>query len=71
MIIIEEWFPGIGVTCCLEVFTGYSQNSSQSLGHLRSWAAGGLMFKKTPASHQKAVFNNKNNNNDNNNNTPP
>ena len=54
------------------VLTGYSQNPSQSLRYLRSWAVT-LRLRKTPASHPEVVFNagdddnNNNNNNDNNN----
>ena len=41
---IDKWLAAIGVTCLLEslqracLITGYSQNTSQSLRHLRSRA---------------------------------
>ena len=47
---IDKWLAEIGVTCLLEplkracLITGYSQNPSQSLRHLRSRAVT-LMFK--------------------------
>ena len=50
-----------------KVLNGYSQNPSQSLGHLRSWAVA-WWLRKTPASHIKAVFNDNNNNNNDNDN---
>ena len=46
------------------VLTGYSQNPSQSLRHLRSRVVTWCL-KKTPASHPKAVFNDDINNNNN------
>ena len=49
------------------MLTRYSQNPSQSLGHLRPVTGDDLMFKKTPATYPETVFNDDDDDNNNNN----